>query len=164
MIKSWLLTRHRLVSLLIYQHQQQQVTQQARISLTLYLSPSVPIIHRSWQVLLCPCRAVLGRPTLARPRDGVHRRTLMISSLLLQHCPAYFVHLTWMVLEMGGRWLYNCCFVRCCFKDLFSIARNFLVQFPSSFFSIRFTNFHVLHPYSRIDTVATWKVIVHFMG
>ena len=26
---------------------------------------------------------------------------------------------TWMVLEMRGRWPYSCCFVGCCFQDLF---------------------------------------------
>ena len=31
-------------------------------------------------------------------------------------------------------WLYGCCFVECCFQDLFSIARSILVQFLSSFF------------------------------
>ena len=38
---------------------------------------------------------------------------LMSSSLLLQQCPVCFICLTWMVSEMGGRWLYNFCFVGC---------------------------------------------------
>ena len=47
-------------------------------------------------------------------------------------------------------------FVGCFFPDLFSIARSILVQFPFSFFSIRFVSIHVVHhPYSRIDTTAT---------
>ena len=29
----------------------------------------------------------------------------MSSSLLLQQCPAYLVRLTWMVFEIGGKWL-----------------------------------------------------------
>ena len=54
----------------------------------------------------------------------------MSSSLILQQCPAYLVHRTWMVLEMGGRWLYS----------LVSI--------------------HVVHPFGMVfgmDTTATWK-------
>ena len=38
----------------------------------------------------------------------------MILSLLLQQCPVFFVRLTWMVLEMGGKWPYSC-FVSFCF-------------------------------------------------
>ena len=60
-----------------------------------------------------------------------------------------------MVFEMGGRWPYNSCFVRCCLQDLFSTARSILV--PSSFFSIRFVSVHVVHPYSSIDTTTAWK-------
>ena len=58
----------------------------------------------------------------------------MSSSLLLQHCLTYLVHLIWMVFEMGGRWLYSCRFVGCCFQDLFSIAHSILVKSSSSFF------------------------------
>ncbi len=31
-------------------------------------------------------------------------------------------------------WLYSCCFVGCCFKDLLKTANSFLVYFQSSFF------------------------------
>ena len=45
-----------------------------------------------------------GRPGFARPYEGVHRRTsLMSSSLLLQQCLACLVHLTLIVFVMGGR-------------------------------------------------------------
>ena len=64
-----------------------------------------------------------GRPALARPYVGVHRSTsLMNSSLLLQLFPACLVRLTWIVFVMGGRWPYNCCFVRCCVMCLILIA------------------------------------------
>ena len=62
-----------------------------------------------------------------------------------------------MVLEIGVRGSYNCFFVGCCFQDLFNTICNILVQLPSSFFSIRFVNVHMVHPYSRIDTTAAWK-------
>ena len=45
----------------------------------------------------------------------------------------------------------------CCFQDLFNIASSILVQFPSSFFTIRLDNVRVVHPYGRIDTVTALK-------
>ena len=63
---------------------------------------------------------------------------------------------------MGGRWPYNCCFVGCCLQDLFHIARSILAFLPSSFFSIRLISVHVLHPYSSMDTNASWKKL-HFI-
>ena len=62
-----------------------------------------------------------------------------------------------MVLEIGSRWPYTCCFIGYCIQDLFNIARSILVQFLSSFFSIRLVSVHVVHPYSRIDTNTAWK-------
>ena len=48
---------------------------------------------------------------------GVCRRTWLISSsLLLQLCLVCLVH------EMRGKLLYSCCFVGCCFQDLFKTA------------------------------------------
>ena len=37
---------------------------------------------------------------------------LMSSSLFLQQCLAFIVRHTWMVSEIGGKWLYKCCFDR----------------------------------------------------
>ena len=73
-----------------------------------------------------------GRSAFARPYVGVHRSTsLMTSSLLLRHCPACLVRLTWRVFVMGGRWLYSWCLVGCCRQGLFYIARSILVLLPS---------------------------------
>ena len=94
-----------------------QVTLKARISLTLSSYSSLS------SIALCPVyKAVVavlaGRTTLAHPCEGVHRRMILISSsLLLQRCPAYILRLIWMVLEIGGKCPYNCCFVGCCFQD-----------------------------------------------
>ena len=88
----------------------------------------------------------------------------MSSSLPLQQCPAYLVRRTLMVLEMGGRCPYNCCFVGCCFQDFFIIAHGILEQQPSSFFSIRLVNVHVVHPYSNMDTTATWKKLCFILS
>ena len=58
---------------------------------------------------------------------------------------------------MGGKWLYSCCFMECCFQDLFSITRSILGQFTSSFFSIHFVSVHVVHPNSSTDTTTALK-------
>ena len=65
-------------------------------------------------------------------------------------------------LEMGARWPYSCCIMGCYFQDLFSITCSILVQFPSSFFSIRLVRVNVVHPYSRIVMTAAWKKIAFY--
>ena len=90
---------------------------------------------------------------------------LMSLSTLLLLCPTCLVRLTWIVFVMGGRWSYSCCFVGCCPQDVFNIARSILVQLPSSFFSIRLVNVHIVHPCSSIDTTADWKkTAIYFIG
>ena len=114
-----------------HHHHHHLVVPSARISLTLsrHLSLSfiafgyTPYPHRA-----AVCRFELVVPLLARPCEGVHRITsLMSSSLLLQQCPACLVRLIWIVSVMGGKWPYSCCFVGCCLQDLFNIARSILV-------------------------------------
>ena len=71
---------------------------------------------------------IAGHPAFACPCEWVHRcMSLISSSLLLQQCPAYLVHLTWIIFMMGSRWLYSSCFVGCCLQDLFNIAHSILV-------------------------------------
>ena len=82
----------------------------------------------------------------------------MSSFLLLQQCPTFLVHLIWMVLEIGSRWSNSCCFAGCYFLDLFGISCSILVQFSSSFLSICLVSTHVVHPYSRKDMTAAWKI------
>ena len=95
---------------------------------------------------------------LARPPEEVHWRTSLISfSVLLQQCSTCLVRLTWIVLEMGGKWPYSSLFMGCCFQCLFKIVQHILLWFPSSFFSIRLVSVHFVHPFSRIDTTAGWK-------
>ena len=135
-----------------HHHHHHHVALTVWISLTLSPHPSLssitlsmfsrlhPVSIQSWCI-----KVVAGRPTLARPCEGIHGRTsLMSSSLHLQQCPAYLVRLTLMVFEMGGKWPYCCCFVGCCSQDLFKIVRSILVLFPSSFFSKHFVeNIHI---------------------
>ena len=76
----------------------------------------------------CSMYVRAGRPAFARPYEGVHGSTsLMSSSLLLQQYPACLVRLAWIVFVIGGRWPYSWCFVRCCLQNLFNIARSILV-------------------------------------
>ena len=74
-------------------------------------SPPFSIAHCFRQVLRTTSRIGTellyvgsGRPAFARPCEGAHRSTsLMSSSLLLQQCPACLVRLTWIVFVVGGR-------------------------------------------------------------
>ena len=134
----------------IYYHHH-QVVQLAWISLTLSCQSSLLSITTGRSSSLYPvfiqscCRYVfLDHPTLTQLCEVVHKRiSLVISFLLLQQCPTCLVCLTWMVLEIGGRWLYNC-FMWCCFQDLFNTAHNILVQLSSSFFFICFVSIHTV--------------------
>ena len=58
---------------------------------------------------------------------------------------------------MGGKWPYRCCLIGSCFQDLFKIAPKIYVEFPFSFFSLRFVSVQVVHSYSSTDTDTTWK-------
>ena len=104
-------------------HNHHHVELSARISLTLSCHPLSPIdsgrtsgIHPvSTQSCCMSVRA--GRPAFARPCEGVHKCTsLMSSSLLVQQCPTCLVHLILIVWGMGGRWLYRYSFVGCCLR------------------------------------------------
>ena len=124
------------------------------------LSPLLPVVHHFYQVLSGTSRMLtellyVGSSWSHSFCEGVHRTSLMSLSLLLQRCLACLVRLTLIVFVMGGRWLYNCCFVGCCLQDLSNIARSIIVFLLSSFFSIRFVSVEVVHPYSSIDTTAT---------
>ena len=64
---------------------------------------------------------------------------------------------SWMVFEIGGKWPYSCCFVGCCFQNLFKTACSILVLFLSSLFSIHLANNHTVHPYNSTNTFIAWK-------
>ena len=152
---------------MITSHHHHHVMSSARISLTLSLHPSLSSIRSSGlhpvSAQSCCMEVRAGRPAFAHPCEEVHRSTsLMRSSLLLG-----LLRLILIVFVMGGNWQYSCCLVGCCLVGcclvgcclhyLFNIARNILVQLPSSFFSIRLVSAQVVHPYSSINTIATWK-------
>ena len=72
----------------------------------------------------------------------------IISPSLLSIAPC-LVCTIWIVLKIGGRWPYRCCFVGCCFQDLFCMTHIILVEFLSSFFSLCLASNLVVHPYSK---------------
>ena len=86
------------------------------------------------------------------PQKNVTYKLILASPVV--SCMACLI---WMVLEMEGKWLYICCFVGCCFQDLFYIACSIFMQFPSGFFFICFDSVHVVHSYSSIDITAVLK-------
>ena len=93
------------------------------------------------------------------PCVGVHRRiSLMNLSLLLQQFPAYFVCLTWMVYEMGGRWLYSCCFVGYFSQDLFiqhtaSLCSSHVTFSPNILFGYKWCNHTVVLKLLRVGRI-----------
>ena len=99
----------------------------------------VPYLHRA-----AVCRFELVALLLLGHLKG--STSLLSSSLLLQQFPACLVRLTLIVFVIGGRRQYSCCFVDCCLRDLFHIARTIHVKLPSSFFSIGLVSVHVVHP------------------
>ena len=83
-----------------------------------------------------------GRPAFARPCEGAHKSTSLMSLfLLLQQCPTCPVHIILIVFMMGGRWPYSCCFVGCCFQILFNIARSIIelraILLNTQYFKVR---------------------------
>ena len=134
-------------------HHRHHVVPSAWISLTISHRPSPSSIAsgrsselHSISTQSCRMSALAGRPTFARPCEGVHRSTsLMSSSLLFQQCPVCLVRLIWIVFLMGGKWPYSCCFVGCCLPGLFNIASSILVSLPSSFFFLFFSFVYIPH-------------------
>ena len=121
-LPSWPMSRFKLIEferINNHPHHHYQVTQPARISLTLFLPTIIPIVHWSRQVI--QATFCIGKELLyivsrwssnLCPYEVVHRSmSLMTSSLLLQLCPACLVHLNLIVFVMDGMWPYSCCFV-----------------------------------------------------
>ena len=109
-------------------------TAQIAFNLSLHIGPGkfsrwYPVSAQNWWMYIFD-----GHPTLVCPCVIVHKRmSLMHLSLVLQLCPAYSVHLAWIVWEM---WPYIWVFFGggCNFQNLFKTAYSILVYFPSSFF------------------------------
>ena len=126
---------NQIIYIYIYIYIYHHVVPLARISLTFSCHFSLSVItpgrfsglHLVSSHSCCMCVRG-GRPAFARPYVGVHRSASLMSSSLLQQCPACLVRITWIVFVMGGRWPYSWCLVGCCRQDLFNIARYILLQ------------------------------------
>ena len=98
--------------------------------LFLFIHPNRPWLVTGFRgCILCPHRddVSLCRSAITGSCLGVNKRmSFLSSSLHLQQCPVCLVYLIWMVFEMGGKWLYSCCFVEFCSQDLFETASNIL--------------------------------------
>ena len=128
-----------------------------------HLSPSIFIIHRSREVFL-----VTFSISIELLYIGSRWSFKLCLSMWrdLQKYIAYEFDLTSPAVSGssyldgfhdGCWWPYSCCFVGCCFQDLFNTACSILVYLLPSFFSIRLVSVDVVHPYSTIDTIAAWK-------
>ena len=132
------------------------------------LTLSVLIVHHSREVFqttpgvrteLFPASSCWSDNTNTSSGEGVHwRMSLLSSPLVFQQCPPYLLRLTWMILNIESKWLYSCCFVGCCFGDLFNTARSIIRQFRFSFFSIYSISVCMVHPYSNIVANAVVKI------
>ena len=130
------------------------------------------LLFHCWKLLLegllddikCPFRAVsfcwLANTGMFMWRGSLENITyefvLASPAMSCMSCSSY------LVLDIGRRWPYNCCFVKCCFQDLFCITYSILVQFLSSFCSVHFVSICRVHPYNWIDTTIAWKKF-HFI-
>ena len=114
---------------------------------------------------LCVCMYACMRVNTPNTCSSLWRgpQEYIAYEFILTSPAACLVHLTWMVIKMGSRWLYTYCFVGCCFQDLFT-ACSILVQLPSSFFSKHLVSVLVVHPYSSIGMTAAWKKLFILLG
>ena len=76
-------------------------------------------------------------------KGSIEEYHLWVHSCFSSNVPHFLFVLSY--LELGVEWSYRCCFVGCCFHDLSNIAYSILLQFLSSFFSMRFVSIQVVH-------------------
>ena len=137
----------------------------ARISLTLSCHFSLSFIASGRSSGLHPVSSHsccmyfrAGRPAFARPYVGVHRSiSLMSSSLLLPQCPACLVRLIWIVFVMGAGGRIVGVLWGIAARTYSILLSTFLRNCRQAFFFSRLVSVQVVHPYSSIDTTATWK-------
>ena len=146
-------------------HHHHHVMPLARISPTLSHHSSLLSIAFGKSFTLYPVSiqsCLASRPTPTLPYDGGPQEN---TNYEFDFTPlvglACLVRLVWMIWEMGGRWPYSCCFVGCCFQDLFSIVRIILGQLLSSFSKCK-VSVHVVHLYCSIDMTVALKKL-HFI-
>ena len=130
------------------------------LCLSLSLSPSFPIIPRSQYVfqttscvrtelLLVSCcwSANTDQSIWRSPWENIIYEFFLASPTVSLMSGSFYLD----GFRDGSKWPCSCCFVGCCFQDLFNKARNISMQFPSIFFSMRLVSLNVVHPYNSID-------------
>ena len=99
----------------------------AKILLILLYHPFLLVITLCMSSRRHPVSTQLMCPILVCLFVKVCMRMLLWSPLLiLQQSWACLACLSWIVYEMGSKWLYKCCFVGCCFQVLFKQHAAFL--------------------------------------
>ena len=87
------------------------------------------------------------------------KMSLTSSSLLLQQCLTCLACLTWMVCETGDKWLYSCCFVGCCFQDLFKTPYPCVGSIYKSFIFVNWWCVYVSNLLNqKISLKALWVI------
>ena len=136
---------NRFMERIYHHHHHHHVVPPARISLTLSRHSSLSFITSGRSSGLHPvssqscCMYVrAGPPVFARPYEGVHKRTSLMSlTMILQRCPACLVRLALIVFVTGGRWPYSWCFgdvaSRTCSKFLAAFLCSCRQAFSPSF-------------------------------
>ena len=109
---------------------------------------SIQCPHRSTNTGMSMCRS----PWKKIAYKSVCPSFLTLPTMSIMSCSSYLD-----VCEMGANSLYSCCYVECCFQDLFKTACSILVLFPSSFHSMHFVRVQLVHPCSCTDTTTAWK-------
>ena len=102
--------------------------------------------------LLCLHRA--DRYKFLLVGESMGKKSLLSSSLLLYQCPTCLDCLSWMACGMGGKWLYNCCFLGCCFVQK---SMQYPCIVPINIFFNHFVIFQVVQLYSCTDMATAWK-------
>ena len=118
--------------------------------------------------ILCPYRAVVDKFFLVNQLWPVCMKWPIGECHLW--IPLYFsssvTHELFVFFGWFERWKVDSCslcfFMACRYQDLFNITLSILMQFPSSFLFILSVSVHVVHPYSRIDTMLLRRNCVLF--
>ena len=123
-------------------HHHHYVVVLAGISLTLSLSLSISVIHRFRSVFqstscvrteLWLINSSRSSYTCASVWKAPKENVAYVFVLALLAVSRMSRSSDLVVFKMGGRSPSRCCFVECCFRDLFNITRSILAQLQSSF-------------------------------
>ena len=116
--------------------------------------------HHSELMNISLCWLANAGVSMSRSPENITCKLVLASSIVpSMSCLSYLD-----CFEMGGKWPYSCCFVGCCFQDLFKAPHTILVWFASTFSSMCFVRVHVVHLYSHIDKWRNSFYWFYFIG